>query len=403
MLLMSMCFASLPAAAQGIVGAWSQQTGAVEGAHVVIFLGNGYYVHIENAKAAEAPHGRDGFERGTYAWNAGSGALSVTTLQDTNGDVGLSGLNGVANVVVRASGDVLTFSVPGEGPSSLGRVTGPNPIVGAWAMGVASGGAAWNVVVFFPDGSYMMAEHGPSEGGGMSGIEHGTYSWNAGSGVVTASRPPLVDTNGTWGFSHLPNPLVMQVSADRGTLNGSTGQESFTLTRVGAPHVAPPAPVANTVVEYYHFGFGHYFITASSDEIGKLDAGVFAGWSRTGRAFAVFPMNSAGAANVCRFFSTSFAPKSSHFYTPFADECATVKGNKDWQFEAEVFAMKVPAATGDCPSGSIRLYRLYNNGHTGAPNHRYTTDENVRTQMIAQGFVAEGFGALGVVGCVPQV
>ena len=49
--------ASLPAAAQGLVGAWSQQTGAVEGAHVVGFLGNGYHVQIQNATAAEAPHG----------------------------------------------------------------------------------------------------------------------------------------------------------------------------------------------------------------------------------------------------------------------------------------------------------------------------------------------------------
>jgi Repeat of unknown function (DUF5648) len=82
-------------------------------------------------------------------------------------------------------------------------------------------------------------------------------------------------------------------------------------------------------------------------------------------------------------------------------QCTTVKANSDWQFEAEVFAMKVPAVNGDCPSGSIRLYRLYNNGQTGAPNHRYTTDEAERTQMIIQGFVAEGFGVLGVIGCVP--
>ena len=40
-------------------------------------------------------------------------------------------------------------------------------------------------------------------------------------------------------------------------------------------------------VEYYHAAFGHYFMTASADEIDKLDTGVFAGWQRTGETFKV--------------------------------------------------------------------------------------------------------------------
>ena len=401
-LLLLGCMASLPAAGQGIVGAWSSQSGTSEGAYALILLGNGFYVHIENARASEAPHGFDGFERGTYTWNAANGAFSLVTLEDTNGDIGASGISGVAGVVANVSGDTLTVTIPGEGQAIMGKVKGPSPIVGAWAMGVASGGPTWNVVVFFPDGTYLLVEHGLADGGGMSGIEHGTYAWNAASGLLTTVRPPLADTNGTWGVSHLPNALTMVVSADGRTLNGTTGLETFALTRVGPAYVAPPPPVANTVVEYVHAGFGHYFITALADEINKLDAGVFAGWSRTGKGFAVFPLNAAGAANVCRFFSTSFAPKSSHFYTPFANECTTVKNNPDWTFEAEVFAMNVPALNGDCPAATVPLYRLYNNGQSGAPNHRYTTDTTVRSQMLTQGFVAEGYGDLGVIGCVPN-
>jgi hypothetical protein len=48
------------------------------------------------------------------------------------------------------------------------------------------------------------------------------------------------------------------------------------------------------------------------------------------------------------------------------------------------------------------VYRLYNDGQGGAPNHRYTTDFAVRAQMIAHGWVPEGYGDLGVIMCSPN-
>jgi hypothetical protein len=48
----------------------------------------------------------------------------------------------------------------------------------------------------------------------------------------------------------------------------------------------------------------------------------------------------------------------------------------------------------------VPLYRLYNDGQTGAPNHRYTTRATIRSQMVALGWVPEGSG-IGVIGCVP--
>jgi hypothetical protein len=157
---------------------------------------------------------------------------------------------------------------------------------------------------------------------------------------------------------------------------------------------------SSTAVEYYHGGYGHYFMTASPAEIAALDTGQRPGWSRTGQSFDVLELNTAGTANVCRFWSgQTFVPKSSHFYTPFATECATVKGNRDWLFEAEVFAMKLPDAAGNCAAGTVPLYRLYNDGMTLAPNHRYTTSLKIRSDMLAQGWTAEGSG-IGVIGCV---
>ena len=157
---------------------------------------------------------------------------------------------------------------------------------------------------------------------------------------------------------------------------------------------------AVTVVEYYHAGFDHYFVTSLADEITKLDNGTFAGWTRTGKQFEANNLGDAGTAATCRFFSTAFGAKSSHFYTPYASECGTVKGNPSWEFEAEVFAVRLPSATGTCPSGTIALYRLYNNGKGGAPNHRYTTELATRSAMLAQGWIPEGAGTVGVIACV---
>ena len=41
----------------------------------------------------------------------------------------------------------------------------------------------------------------------------------------------------------------------------------------------------STAVEFYHGAFGHYFVTASPQEIAGLDTGVLPGWSRTGESF----------------------------------------------------------------------------------------------------------------------
>ncbi|MEO5699099.1 MAG: hypothetical protein ABIS17_04600, partial [Casimicrobiaceae bacterium] len=55
--------------------------------------------------------------------------------------------------------------------------------------------------------------------------------------------------------------------------------------------------------------------------------------------------------------------------------------------------------TGACPSGTAPVYRLWT-GRADS-NHRYTTDLNVRAQMIAAGYTPEGYGTLGVAMCVP--
>jgi hypothetical protein len=155
---------------------------------------------------------------------------------------------------------------------------------------------------------------------------------------------------------------------------------------------APMTSGSALAIEYFHARFGHYFMTANGDEIAKLDAGVFEGWARTGQAFQVFTQPALGRVPVCRFFTVAFPPTSSHFYGPRGFGCEGALANPDWLFEGEVFYAALPDVGGTCGMGSVPVYRLYNNGQGGAPNHRFTTSVVIRDRMVAQGFVPEGAG-----------
>jgi len=215
--------------------------------------------------------------------------------------------------------------------------------------------------------------------------------------IIGAITTPGAYTDGKTDMYDLLYPLYVQ----------NTAQWDAMIADIAAylGQVFGVVSTTTAAIEYHHSAFDHYFVTAIADEIAKLDNGTFSGWTRTGLSFNVYPSAAASAesAPVCRFFSTSFAPKSSHFYTPSLTECTTVKGNPDWHFEGEVFNV-APAslADGSCPAGTIAVYRLYNNGHGDAPNHRYTVDASMRAQMLAQGWIPEGYGTLGVIMCSPQ-
>ena len=173
----------------------------------------------------------------------------------------------------------------------------------------------------------------------------------------------------------------------------------------GGDLAVPYPPPQRASVEYFHADDGHYFVTADVLEIATLDASPASGWARTGKSFNVYGSSDPLLRPVCRFWSgQSYAPKSSHFYTPYADECAKVKQDPAWLFERNAFYVRMPegapgAAT--CAAGTRPLYRAYNQGKGGAPNHRYTTDPAVLDAMIAQGWTMEGEAATRVFACVP--
>ncbi len=179
-----------------------------------------------------------------------------------------------------------------------------------------------------------------------------------------------------------------------------------------------PSPVTfatNEVVEYVHNVTGHYFITAYPHEIAALDVlepGVTE-WTRTGRGFVVFGSSNdvesgtgGNLARVCRFFSgSSFAPRFSHFYTPYSKECQSLMQGAEWTYEGRVFDVGFldagPVGSRGCRPERIPLYRAYNNRISGAPNHRYTIDAGDLDRMIAAGWTFEGEAATRVFACVP--
>ena len=175
----------------------------------------------------------------------------------------------------------------------------------------------------------------------------------------------------------------------------------FVVTML-APVVTSAWAQTQAAVEYYYADWDYYFETSFPDEIAILDGGAFGGvWKRTGQTFTVWPQQLTGTSSTCRFFSTSFAPKSSHFYTPFDAECALRKTDPNWQWESIAFYLRLPDATGACPVGTKVLYRLYNDGMGGAPNHRYTTNRVIFNEMKAAGWIFEGNGNTGAFACVP--
>jgi hypothetical protein len=149
-------------------------------------------------------------------------------------------------------------------------------------------------------------------------------------------------------------------------------------------------------IEYYDASSDHYFVTAMQAEINALDGGQFPGWQRTGLSFQVYGASTAlfGIVPVCRFLGLPAAGLDSHFYSASVAECDAVKQKfaAAWMLESDnVFEVFLPNfTTGQCPAGSIPIYRAWNNRVDS--NHRYTTDPAAQQAMLAKGYIAEGYG-----------
>lgn len=165
----------------------------------------------------------------------------------------------------------------------------------------------------------------------------------------------------------------------------------------GASTTAGGTGTSMQAVEYYHQQYEHYFVTSYLHEIVALDEGTITGWWRTGQRYKVETHPAGNRVPVCRFFTDAFANKASHFYSASNAECEYVKKNLPaWRYEGIAFYVTPAEPHGACASGTAPVYRLYNNGRGGAPNHAYTADTTKRDLLLSVGFVAEG-----IAWCVP--
>jgi len=168
---------------------------------------------------------------------------------------------------------------------------------------------------------------------------------------------------------------------------------------------SPPSAVTAGVVEFYNAESRHYFLTADDAEKRDLDLGIHPGWVRTGESFEALATGSRseGRVNpVCRYYQATAAAPATHFFSADADECVQVfwkYGASDWFLESDnVFEVALPdKTTGNCPGGTIPVYRVWNQRIDS--NHRYTVKASVKAEMLAAGYVAEGYGPEGVAMC----
>ncbi len=213
-----------------------------------------------------------------------------------------------------------------------------------------------------------------------------SYTWSANTGFASTSPGGLIAA-----------PTVTTTYTVTGSNAAGAGNtSSITIT------VAASVPV----VEFYNFTLDNYFITADANEAAAIDGGAAGpGWTRTGNTFT-----SGGSTSVCRFYGSYSPGPNSHFYTVDPAECQWLIDQqiptgdprklttKSWNFESLDF-VSTPATNQTCPSGTVPVYRAYNNGFYRSvdSNHRITTNLTAIQQQVACGWSNEG-----VVMCAPS-
>ena len=174
--------------------------------------------------------------------------------------------------------------------------------------------------------------------------------------------------------------------------------EPSPITQPSFP-TAPSTVAADTVVaEFYHPVLDHYFVTGNAAERQSLAAGGPDGqWRATGYVFKAWSTAAPGTYPMCRFYGDSTIDPStgkrrgpdSHFYTANPDECAAVPRQWPvWVLEGHTFYAALPDAGGTCPAGMQPVFRFFR--PQGDPNHRYATNDGVKADMVARGWIAEG-------------
>ncbi len=219
--------------AGSIIGSWAFGDSTGDGSGVVVLMKDGNYFHIEDVSLGDGDP--DGFERGTYTWNEGTGAFQASPIEDLNGETGLS--HPAGSTTVSVSGNTLTYT-DNEGSSDLTRVTDPgNRLVGAWQFNEA-GDFDSGVIVFLPNGVFFAAQTNVPQAN-PNGIEKGTYQWDSESGSLTTDIE--IDTNGTSGLSHPLFGFNTEINDDELIIWDGDNEWRLYLVDPSTPGIAIPS------------------------------------------------------------------------------------------------------------------------------------------------------------------
>jgi hypothetical protein len=284
-----------------------------------------------------------------------------------------TGLTSFAPPYPRAK-DAVTFDINlGELP-----IPGGVPAVALSKTTVAAGSIRFDVILTSPANFAIFPEYQ-------------SYPTQGSENDITGSLDPLA----VGGY------FVTTAIRTWDPVNGFVNPCAFLGDRTTTLTVYADADGLSPVIEYYNSNLDHYFMTQSPTEIAALDAGVFSGWVRTGQSFLAYLPAEGGGQPILRFYGLPSAGLDTHFFT-FASspDLAVVEGNPSWELESvDAFNLDPPDSllSGACPRGDIPVYRLWN-GRTDS-NHRYTTDPAIKAQMIAKGYIAEGYGPDAVMMC----
>jgi hypothetical protein len=240
----------------------------------------------------------------------------------------------------------------------------------------------------------------------VTGEQHHMSSYQA-LALETATTPAGTFTNSLHVREQRGSGRVRDVwyAPGVGIVRWVEGDEEGLLASRTLP--AQPVLPVTRVVEFYHAGLDHYFMTADPVEIDALDTGRLTGWQRTGMGFNVVAGSASptgGASAVCRYYGRPGAGLDTHFYSASPEECAAVGRNwpDQWVLESSnVFQVHLPdMMTGACPMGTLPIFRTWNERID--TNHRLTMDPNTQATMMGRGHVAEGYGDPPVAMCSPH-
>jgi len=203
-----------------IVGSWfGASADDPKDLTVITFFSDHTYIMANDVDVVKHPTELVGMERGTYTWDA-NGLFTPTVTVDTNGQAGFNFLT--SNLCVEVNGDKLTVRDRDKTDNidevneatRVADVAGS--IVGSWASGDRTKADDLAVFTFFSDGTYMQADDYINDATGHDGMERGTYTWDASSGVFTHTT--TVNTDGEFGLSDDPGCNNVKVDANVMTL-----------------------------------------------------------------------------------------------------------------------------------------------------------------------------------------